>query len=92
LRQDITDEFADHLQSSGMGAGLGSGMGGGFFNVEDKPQATPSRQADSLSFESKPGQPNLWTIRLPDFVLDQVRSNLKPKPDGAQPIPLPIDA
>src|SRR5262249_11050319 len=64
----------------GMGSGMGGGMGGGFFNVEDKTQSTPSRQGDSLSFEAKPGQPNLWTIRLPDFVLDQVRSSLKSQP------------
>jgi hypothetical protein len=80
-------QYPGSMGSGGMGGGTAGGMGGGFFNVEDKTQTTPFRQTDSLSFEAKPGQPNLWTIRIPDFVLDQVRSSLKSKSGAAGPIP-----
>lgn len=74
----------------GMGGGMAGGMtgggGGGFFNVADKGAPTGTQEGDSLaflSFDPKPGQVNQWKIRLPEFVLDQVRIKLKLKPDPA---------
>ncbi|HEY2253634.1 MAG TPA: hypothetical protein VGH74_21315 [Planctomycetaceae bacterium] len=73
--------------SGGMGmGGMGGGMGGGFFNIADKAASKETAGADSLSFmscELKAGQVNQWKIRLPEFVLDQIRIKLGLKPDPA---------
>jgi len=74
----------------GMGSGMMGGQGGGFFNVADEqtPKGTPA--ADSLAFmacDPKAGQVNQWNIRLPEYVLDQIRIKLGLKDDPNAPKP-----
>lgn len=91
-RVEQVDEGCPVLASISGGWGMG-GMGGGMtgggmgmMNVADKGPPTGTQGENSLaflSFEAKPGHVNLWSIRLPEYWLDQVRIKLNLKPDPA---------
>jgi hypothetical protein len=53
------------------------------FRVENKGQPTARSPSGERSFEPKLGQANRWTIKLPDYMLDDLRSKLKLKPNPA---------
>jgi hypothetical protein len=40
-------------------------------------RVSDSHWRDATTFEAKKGQPNLWTVRLPDELTREVREKLK---------------